>query len=81
MIVGIELRAVDEHDDIAVHGIDWRLHNVYVGPADVELLGYQHRQRRMHFLSHFDARDRNGDAIVGADLEPGIERDLTHGGG
>ena len=40
---------------------------------DLEFLGEQHRQRGINTLPHFRAIDEDGDGIVRADLEPGVQ--------
>jgi hypothetical protein len=50
----------------------WRELDVYLLQADAKLFGDEHRQRRVDTLTHLGAVAQEGDAVVGADAQPGV---------
>jgi len=61
--------------------VDRRLLDAHRFPVGIELLGQQHRDGGVHALAHLGRAAQHGDAVVGRDAQPGVERGACRRGG
>ncbi|MDR9131356.1 hypothetical protein FEP35_05463 [Burkholderia multivorans] len=70
-------RAIAHGDDVTVETLDRRRLDTHALKRNIELLGGQHRQRRVDALPHLDTRHGKDHIAFRRDLDPAIQRDLT----